>query len=695
VRLSWLIIFLTLAAVAGACFTAALRKKIKILRLGAPEDRTDNPGKRMRNFIINILGQKKMLNEPYGLIHFIIFWGFILIAISEIPYLLGGLFADYQVPFLGTNPYFYLIKDIFAILVFAGLVVGLIRRWIIRPPQLYRTLEAALVVIFIMLVIITEWLSTGAKYALEPTLAAYALDPAYNFVANVMFSKLGVDALSTIRDVSWWMHVVVLLSFLVYIPNSKHMHLLAAPFNGYFATLKPIGGQVNPLDVEDENLTQFGVSRVEGFTWKQLLDSFACGECGRCMNNCPASLSGKPLNPKELIARTLKGHLLEKGSVMLANNIKSTGEENQEELTKLAEKDPKAAAVLAKNLISDVVTEDVIWSCTTCMSCQVQCPVSNEHVNKIIDMRRNQVLMESNFTSELQLAFRNVENNYNPWGVSWNERAEWANGIDVKVLSEVENAEEFEYLYWVGCAGSFDSRARKVSVALTSILKAAGIKFAILGTEEKCCGDFLRRVGNEYLYQSMVSENIEILNGYKVKKIVTACPHCLNTLKNEYPDFGGKYEVIHHTQLINQLLNEGKLKLDQDAAMEPQRIVYHDSCYLGRYQEEYKAPRELFGKIHGVQLVEMDHNHNKSFCCGAGGGRMWMEEHLGERINNMRVDQALAKQPQAIGANCPYCITMLEDGVKQRMNAEELIPVVDPAELVAKMIKVDTAISSF
>jgi len=685
-RLSWLIIFLLLAVSAGALFTVALRKKIAIIKLGAPENRIENVRQRINIFIANILGHKKMINEPYGVVHLFLFWGFIFVAISDMPFILGGIFPDFQVPFLGTNPYFYFIKDVLAILVVAGLFVGLVRRWIIRPPQLYRTFEAALVVVLVLLVIITEWLSSGARYALQPNLAAFALDPAYNFVANVLFNKLSVGTLITISDTAWWCHVAILLTFLVYIPNSKHLHLLAAPFNGYFASLKPIGGQVNPLDVEDENLTEFGVGRIEGFTWKQMLDCYACGECGRCMDNCPASLSGKPLNPKELISRTLKHHLIEKGEVMLANNIRSTGEENGEELAKLAEKDPKAAEVLAKNLITDVVTEDVIWSCTTCMSCQVQCPVSNEHVNKIIDMRRHQVLMESSFAPELQTTFRNVENNYNPWGVSWNERADWAQGLDVKIMSEAENPEEVEYLFWVGCAGSLDARARKVSVAIATILKAAGINFAILGTEEKCCGDFLRRTGNEYLYQSLAGENIEALNRYKVKKIITACPHCLNTLRNEYPDFGGKYEVIHHTQLINQLLAQGKIQLRKDVPVESKRIVYHDSCYLGRYQQEYSAPRELFGKIPGVQLVEMDRNHDKSFCCGAGGGRMWMEEHLGERINNMRVEQALTKKPQAIGANCPYCITMLEDGVKDVMDAEEAVSVVDPAELVAKMI---------
>ncbi|WP_425807983.1 heterodisulfide reductase-related iron-sulfur binding cluster [Desulfitobacterium sp. Sab5] len=684
-RLSWLIVFAVLLVAAVIAFTKALRKKISFIMLGAKEDRFDQVGKRIGNFVNNILLQGKMVKEPYGVVHFFIFWGFIFICLAEIPFMFEGVFPKYAIPFLSTNPYFYLIKDILAGLVFLGLIIGLIRRWIIRPARLYRTLEAALVVIFIMLVIITEWMGNGAKLALAPNTAAYALDPIYKMFAN-MLSGMNEADLLTFRDVVWWVHVGILLIFLVYIPNSKHLHLLAAPFNAYFSSLKPIGGQMNPMDLEDEEATEFGVSRIENFTWKQLLDTFACGECGRCMDNCPASISGKPLNPKELMSHTLKRHLIEKGSVMLKYGLKSTGEEFSEEIAKIAEANYKDAEILEKKLIGDVIPEDVIWSCTTCMSCQVQCPVSNEHVNKLIDMRRYLVTMEGNCSPELQTTFRNVENNSNPWGVGWAKREDWASDLDVKRMNEVENVDGIEYLYWVGCAGSFDARAKKVSIAVAKILKAAGVNFAILGTEEKCCGDFIRRAGNEYLYQSLVTENVEILNRYKVKKIITACPHCLNTLLNEYPAFGGEYEVIHHTQLINQLINNGKLKLNKDVQLETQKIVYHDSCYLGRYQQEYKAPRELFGKVPGVQLIEMDGNHDKSFCCGAGGSRMWMEEHLGERINNMRAEQALAKKPEAIGANCPYCITMLEDGLKEKMADEELIRVVDPSELIVQLI---------
>lgn len=476
----------------------------------------------------------------------------------------------------------------------------------------------------------------------------------------------------------------IVFGFLVYIPNSKHMHLLAVHPNTYFSSLKPIGAQIEKIDLEDEDLTELGVARIESFTWKQLLDSFACGECGRCMANCPANISGKPLNPKHFISHQLKDHLLEKGAVLKAKGLTSTGDENAEALAEIAENDPQAAEILQKSLIGDIVTEEEIWSCTTCMSCQVQCPVANEHVNKIVNMRQSLVMMDSNFPQELQTSFRNVENNANPWGIGYTERANWAADLDIKLMSESENV---DYLFWVGCAGSFDSRAQKVTVAVSKILKAAGVNFAILGTEEKCCGDFVRRSGNEYLFQTAAIENVEILNNYNVKKIITTCPHCLNTLKNEYPEFGGNYEVIHHTKFIEQLIKDGKLALNKNADIEPQRIVYHDSCYLGRYQQEFDAPRALFNMVPGVQLVEMDRHHNKSFCCGAGGGRMWMEEQNDQRVNNLRVEQALDKNAEAIGANCPFCITMMEDGIKDKVDTDkQTVRVFDPAELIAKMI---------
>lgn len=681
-RLGWLIVFLLITAVSVYAFGTALKKKIEILSLGAKEDRSDEPGKRFMNFVSLVFGQSKLINEPYGIIHFIIFWGFIFICLGELPLIFEGLFPAYSFPLLGTSRIFYMVKDVLTALVIIGLFIGIIRRWILKPARLSRTPEAAIIVALIFGVIVTEWISSGAKVALE-TNSVYSLAIMYNSFAY-LFRNLSPDTLSGIASAFWWIHMLIVFSFLVYIPNSKHMHLLAVHPNTYFSSLKPVGAQIAKIDLEDEDLTELGVARIESFTWKQLLDSFACGECGRCMSNCPANISGKPLNPKRLISRQLKDHLLEKGAVLKAKGLTSTSDENAEALAEIAENDPQAAEILQKSLIGDIVTEEEIWACTTCMSCQVQCPVANEHVNKIINMRQSLVMMDSNFPQELQTSFRNVENNANPWGIGYTERANWTENLDIKLISETENV---DYLFWVGCAGSFDSRAQKVTVAVAKILKAAGVNFAILGTEEKCCGDFVRRSGNEYLFQTAAMENVEILNNYNVKKIITTCPHCLNTLKNEYPEFGGNYEVIHHTQFIDQLIKNGKLVLNSKTEFEPQKIVYHDSCYLGRYQQEFNAPRSLFSMVPGVQLVEMDRHHNKSFCCGAGGGRMWMEEQNDQRVNNLRVEQALDKNAEVIGANCPFCITMMEDGIKDKVDTDkQTVKVFDPAELIAKMI---------
>ncbi|MDR1322542.1 MAG: (Fe-S)-binding protein [Gracilibacteraceae bacterium] len=676
------IIFLLLAALAAGIFIRALRHKWRILTLGAPENRFDQPGRRLKNFAALILMQGKMVREFYGVIHLFIFWGFIFILLGEIPLLLEGIFPNFTVPLLGDNPYFYLIKDVLSLLVTVGLFVGIIRRWVMRPRRLYRTAEAALVVALVLAVIVSDWLIGAAKLALAGgVLPAFRLTVVYPLLVP-LFAGLSPDGIAVFQSTMWWLHVLVFLGFFVYIPNSKHLHVLAAPLNGYFASLTPPGAQIKPLDPLAAAGKEYGVGRIENFTWKQLLDSFACGECGRCLEVCPANLSGKPLNPKQMICRTLKEHLLEKGEVMRRHDLSSTEDLSPEKLSALLREDPEAA-VLGKSLLGDVFSEDALWACTTCGACQEVCPVSNEHVGKIIDMRRFAVMNEDRYAPELRLAFRNVESKFNPWGVSWSERAAWAKQLDVPLWKD---AGEVEYLFWVGCAGSFDNSAKRVSEAVVRLLQAAGVRFAILGREEKCCGDFIRRAGNEYLFRLMAQENVALLNRYGVRKIVTACPHCLNTLKNEYPDLGGRFEVIHHTQLLWQLVKEGRLKLRPPETTAPaRRIAVHDSCYLGRCQNEYEAPRALLSMIPGTQILEMERRKDRSFCCGAGGARMWLEEHLGERINLMRVRQALETEPTTIGVNCPYCLTMMEDGVKD-LAPDRGVEVADPAVLLAQLL---------
>ncbi|MDR1961733.1 MAG: (Fe-S)-binding protein [Gracilibacteraceae bacterium] len=682
-------VFLVLLLAALTAFVLALTKKISYLTAVAPENRFDQPLRRLGHFVRTVLFQSKMAKEWYGIIHIFIFWGFIFIVLAEIPFIIEGLFPAVQVPFLGTNPYFYLVKDILSLLVVLGLLIGIARRWIVRPKRLYRSPEAAIIVALILAVIITDWLTGGAKCALTGSIGeaapAYRLAFCYQGFADIFYQNNGPETLAALMNVMWWIHVLIILGFLVYIPNSKHMHLLAAPFNGYFASLLPLGRQtaeLDPLaDAYKDAKKEYGVGRIENFTWKQLLDCFACGECGRCMANCPANLAGKNLNPKHFLSHTLKDHLLAKGEQMRRFGLQTTEGLSAEELDKLAGTDLEAA-VLKERLVGDVFRREDLWACTTCASCQSICPVSNEHVQKIIDMRRFEVMNEDDYAPELRLAFRNVESKFNPWGVSWSERAAWAKDVGAPIRKERGEAAP-EYLLWAGCAGSFDNRAKKTSIAVAKILRAAGIDFAILGREEKCCGDFARRAGNEYLFRLLAAENVKILNGYGVKKIITACPHCLQTLQNEYPAFGGNFEVTHHTRFILELIRSGRLSLRGEGGP-ARRAVYHDSCYLGRYQGEYEAPRALLAQIPNLTLAEMERCRDKSFCCGAGGARMWMEESVGMRLSNLRVEQALAQSPEIICANCPYCITMLEDGVKDKDGAN--VPVFDPAELIAELL---------
>jgi Fe-S oxidoreductase len=465
----------------------------------------------------------------------------------------------------------------------------------------------------------------------------------------------------------WWLHVLFILAFLVYIPVSKHLHLLACPVNEFFRNLKPRGGQIEKLDFEGENSEEFGVGRVEGFTRWQLLDLYACTECGRCEDNCPASMSGKTLSPRSLMTK-LRDHLVERGASLTRDGRSARHDGGGQTSTEVAD----AAGV---TMIGDVISEEEIWACTTCYSCQEQCPVENEHVNKIIDMRRSLVLDRGEFPQEAQLACRNVERNGNPWGIGAHTRGDWAVKAGVSVADGSS-----EYLFWVGCAGAFDDRAVRVSRALVKVMRDAGVSFSVLGTSETCCGDPMRRMGNEYLFEMLVTQNVETLNGLGVTKIVTQCPHCLNTLKNEYPAFGGTYEVIHHTQLLADLLRTGRLRPGDGSAAA--RVVYHDSCYLGRYQGEYRAPREVLAALPGTTVLEARRNRTKSVCCGAGGGRMWMEEDPGHRVNELRVGELLETQPELIAVNCPYCLTMMEDGLKS-VDIGGTVQVADLAEILA------------
>jgi len=482
------------------------------------------------------------------------------------------------------------------------------------------------------------------------------------------FNGMDVETTKLWHKISWWTHTFIALGFIAYIPYSRLLHIITTPANHFLASLKPTG-YVEPIR-DFENAESFGVSKLEEFTWKQIFDSDACTKCGRCQNGCPAYLTGKHLSPKKLI-QDIKTHWEEKAAAAMAKPAADASQAAEAAPAETAE-----GAATEKALIGDVVDLNAVWDCTNCMYCMENCPAMIEHVQKIIDMRRYKVLTEADFAPELQLTYRNMENNSNPWGIGAHMRGDWAKDLGIKTLAEDPNV---EYLFYVGCSGSFDDRGKKISVAFAKVLQAAGVSFGILGNEESCCGDSAMRGGNDYLFQAQAQANIEVMNAYGVKKIITICPHGYNCIKKDYPNFGGNYEVYHHTEIIADLIAKGKIKFTQPVQG---TFTYHDSCFLGRYNQVYDQPRNILTAISGVKLVEMSSNHAKSFCCGAGGARMWMEEH-GDRINNARTDQAIAAGADTVAVGCPFCLTMISDGIKDRQKTESMVAL-DIAEIVCK-----------
>jgi Fe-S oxidoreductase len=661
------IIFTTVLVGALGAFGYSLRRMIALISIGKPENRLDQLWERFKKMMTIALGQTKLFREPIaGLMHAFIFWGFLVLLSSVLEAIGEGLFPGFSFRFIGPlyQPLVF-CQDLFAGLVIVGVCIALFRRLILRPKRLQGDLHAkidATIILFTIFIIMISFLGHNAvRIRLETTDEGRFLSAAVSFI----FASTDVSLNYVLLEIYWWIHIILILGFLNYLPYSKHAHILTSIPNVFLSSLKPRGALI-PINLEEEGVEKFGATDVDDLTWKQLLDGFTCTECGRCTAACPANITGKLLSPKKIMI-DIRHRTVEKGKLLL--------NDDEEAVLEDGDKNP-----LENTLLNNYITQEELFACTTCMSCVQECPVNNEHIPAIVDLRRSLVLMESNFPPEVQAVFKNLETNFSPWAFPASSRADWAEGMNIPQMSQSQDA---DILFWVGCAGAFDARYTKVTQAFAKLMQKAGIKFAILGTEEKCTGDSARRIGNEYLAQMLMKDNIATLNNYNVKKIVTTCPHCFNMLKNEYPQFGGDYGVVHHTDFLVNLINEGKLKVTKEEAV---TVTFHDSCYLGRYNDMYEQPREILNAIPGMKTVEMKRTKSKGLCCGAGGGRMWMEEHEGKRINVERTEEAIALKPNVIGTACPFCMTMLEDGVKDK-EATESVKVKDVAEMLLEVVE--------
>jgi Fe-S oxidoreductase len=649
-------IFIPLLIVSLGVFAWSCWRRFSLVALGTAENRFDNVGTRVGEMLLYAFGQKRVLAKPFGLNHFVIFWSFIILLVSNTEFLLHGVFPSVSLSRLPEGIYFplMLVIDIVSFLALVAVVIAMVRRIVAPPYPEGRTIEALFILALIATLMLANFGINGARISRLPE-HYLAIAGTYMPVSSIVAGLIPRSAGALVFGVSWWAHAVALLMFMCYLPNSKHMHILTAIPNCFFRRLEKPNTQPREEFVGG---SPFGVDQADRFTWKDLLDSMACTECGRCQNVCPATTTGKPLNPRAVI-HDIKVNLLENGTLL------------------------KKGASPAKPLIGEggegSVTEDVIWSCTTCGACLEACPVFIEQMPKIVKMRRHLIENEARFPEELLNLFENMEGRSNPWGIAPSERTKWCSQIEAKPFDK----DTTEYLLFVGCAGSFDSRSKHVSVALAQLLDKAGVSWGILGKDEKCCGDSLRRLGNEYVFDRMAKENVRVFTERGVRKVITQCPHCFSTLKNDYKQYGLDLEVVHHTEFLRNLVQDGYLKLNGTSS-ELGATVFHDSCYLGRHNDVYDAPREVIELATGAVPAEMGRNRANAFCCGAGGGRMWMEEHLGERINLNRVKEALEEKPDTICVSCPYCLTMFEDGLKD-VKADG-VKVRDIAEVLAEAV---------
>ncbi len=658
--------FLVLTAAAVSVLAWSLSRKWQLLTAGTARVALGRWGERIRGLVVFAIGQKRMFQEPLaGLMHALIFWGFLVFSVRSLSLIVEGLTRGWELPFLHTpvGSAYLLTKDVFIVLVLVGIAIAAWRRAVTRPARLELSADAWVILGLIATLMVTDALADGARIA-GGAPGNWGWTPVSAAVGGWL-AGASAGSLHATYAVSWWVHLAALYFFANYLPYSKHFHVYTSLPNVLLRPLDPPGRLV-PMNLEQvEEGSTFGAQRITDLTWKQRLDLYSCTECGRCTVVCPTTITHKPLIPRDLTI-ALRDHLNASAREIIGDPGSPGGTPSRE-------------------LAGDVIAEDVVWACTSCRWCEEACPIFISYVDRIVEMRRHLVLEKATFPEEAEPAFRGMEVNGNPWQLAAETRADWAKGLEVPLAAE---GGEFEFLFWVGCAGSFDDAGKRTSQAFVRLLKRAGVRFAILGPEESCTGDAARRLGNEYLFQMLAQANVETLNRYGVKKIVTNCPHCFNTLAHEYPDFGGRYEVVHGTQLIAQLLADGKLTLTAEVRRE---LTYHDPCYLGRTNGEFAAPRAILAAIPGLTVKEAPLAGRKAMCCGAGGGRMWLEEKLGERINQVRVRQLWQSGCQDVAVACPFCAVMVSNG-QQELGQEEA-RTFDVIELAAQALGREDAAS--
>jgi Fe-S oxidoreductase len=697
-------IFTSLLLAAGLIFFAVtMTRRLLLLAAMKKENRGDRPSVRAKRLLLFGLGQKRMVDPEErgpGMMHVLIFAAFMVLALRTIMLFVMG-FSDSAVEVFSTPSSLFwtehpawgaffsvylLAKDLLAAGAFVGDAYFWYLRWLVKPDRMTPSWEGYLILAFIMGLMATEFVF-GASHILAQHRGLVVFEPVTSLLARGL-EGLDSNLVSTLGIVAFWLHLSIIVTFLNFLPFGKHFHVITALPNVYFQRLTPSGKLPTP-NLEKE---EFGARTVKDLTWKQGLDLYSCTECGRCQTHCPTYLTGKPLTHKG-VNQTLKHWIWEHQSLIVGKD----GNGQPKELPPI---------------VGNILQAETVWACTSCGWCETACPVFIENIPRLIDMRRYKVQVEAEFPSEIQRVFEGMERQGNPWGLGQDRRDQWAEDLQIPQWGD---GGQYEYLFFVGCAGSYDDRQKKVSRALVRILRQANISFAILGKAEICNGDSARRLGNEYLFQTLAKGNVEAWNASQVKAVITQCPHCFNTIKNEYPELGGNYQVISHVELISQLLREKRIKLSQ---VKGERLTYHDPCYLGRHNGIYDAPREALAAIPGVDLVEMQRNQRQSFCCGAGGGRMWMEEKIGQRINQNRVNEAALTlahaadpsiplpsatdlhKPGAVGhyqgqasgtiaVACPFCMTMIKDGANE--TGRDQIKVKDVSELVADALEPNAA----